>query len=82
MARQTRALNRACWGAALRKPAAAQEARKAGEVPAASTGGGGTLPARPPAPGGGKPPLLGPNLTPEEMARANTHAPRTKMARR
>ena len=78
MARQTRALNRACWGAALRKPAMTPEARKAGEVPATPAGGG-TAPAAGATPSGNKPPpLLGPNLTPEEMARANAHAPRTK----
>ena len=73
MARQLRSLNRACWGAALRQiPAPNGDSRKAGET-APKVG------APPPAPGGTKaPPLLGPTLTKDEMARASMHAPRTK----
>ena len=100
MGRQTRALNRACWGAALRKPLSTHEPRKAGaETPDLASGNtatktrgsvrdtkvaGNTAPApvKPPsvgtdAPPPGNRPFIGPVLSPEERARAMSHAPKT-----
>ena len=91
MDRQTRALNRACWGATLRKPFTTAEPRKAGADPAPSADG--PAAARPKnggrdakvvgsttAPPDGTPParpFIGPTLTQEERARAMAHAPKT-----
>ena len=91
MGRQTRALNRACWGATLRKAPASSEPRKAGadsaptaDCPAAGrqkNGGrdtkvvGSTAPAQEGAPLAR--PFIGPTLTQEECARAMAHAPKT-----
>ena len=91
MGRQTRALNRACWGATLRKPPSSSEPRKAGAdsapladgpAPVRQKNGGrdtkvaaSTTPVPEGAPLGR--PFLGPTLTQEERARAMAHAPNT-----
>ena len=93
MGRQTRALNRACWGATLRKPRSTTEPRKAGAEPAPSADGpaaartknGGRdakVVGSTAAPPDGTPPprrpFIGPTLTQEERARAVAHAPKTR----
>ena len=91
MGRQTRALNRACWGATLRKAPASSEPRKAGADPAPTADGpaagrqknGGrdtkVIGSTAPVPEGAPParPFIGPTLTQEERARAMAHAPKT-----
>ena len=91
MGRQTRALNRACWGGTLRKSPASSEPRKAGADPAPTADGpaagrqrnggrdtkvvGSTTPVPESAPPNR--PFIGPTLTQEERARAMAHAPKT-----
>ena len=78
VARQTRALNRACWNAALKRAPTVTENRKAGEI----SGSKGSEPNPAAAPGTAKagkpPPLIGPNLTADEAKRSFAHAPKTK----
>ena len=92
MGRQTRALNRACWGATLRKPLATAEPRKAGaELPPAADGStaarakealrntkvaSSVAPSLDTTPPSGRP-FTGPALTQEGRARAMAHAPKT-----
>ena len=82
MGRQTRALNRACWGATLRKAPASSEPRKAGADPAPIADGpaagrqrnGGrdakVVGSTTPVPEGAPPnrPFIGPTLAQEERA--------------
>ena len=91
MGRQTRALNRACWGATLRKPPPSSEPRKAGADSAPPAEGsppgrqknggrdtkvvGANTTAREGVPPSR--PFIGPTLTQEERARAMSHAPKT-----
>ena len=93
MGRQTRALNRACWGATLRKAPASSEPRKAGAEPAPTADGpaagrqknggrdtkvvGSTTSPPEGAPPPPARPFIGPTLTQEERARAMAHAPKT-----
>jgi hypothetical protein len=91
MGRQTRALNRACWGATLRRPPSGVEPRKAGADPPPAAAG--SPPARPKNGGreakvvGANPsgsesnsparPFIGPTLSQEERTRAMSHAPKS-----